>query len=179
MLMRITIAVLAFAAALAAGSIHAQAYRWVDANGVVHYSDVPQAGAEEIVLQQNKPRPRQPASATRAVPAQPAAGEAPQQPFSYDTIEVVSPAPEQTLWNIEGTLDVAIRLSPGLREGHQVRVYFDGNAQVLNRTTFTLQEVYRGVHNIQAEVVDETGKLMGRSLPNRFYVQQNSIANAN
>ena len=40
---------------------------------------------------------------------------------------------------------------------------------------FAFEEVYRGVHNVQAEVLDETGKLMIRSLPNRFYVQQNTI----
>jgi hypothetical protein len=42
-------------------------------------------------------------------------------------------------------------------------------------TSFQLQEVWRGVHNLQAEVLDETGKLMIRSQPARFYVQQNSV----
>jgi hypothetical protein len=41
--------------------------------------------------------------------------------------------------------------------------------------SFQLEEVYRGVHNLQAEIVDQSGKLMIRSRPNRFYVQQNSI----
>lgn len=179
MLMRIEIAVLAFVAVLAAGSVNAQAYRWVDADGVVHYSDVPQEGAEQIVLPQNKPRPRQPVPASRPSQQQQSAEEEPPKPFSYESIEVVSPAPEQTLWNIEGSLTVAIALTPGLKEGHKLRVYFDGNPQEVNRTSFELEEVYRGVHNIQVEVIDETGKLMGRSLPNRFYVQQNSIANVN
>jgi hypothetical protein len=46
---------------------------------------------------------------------------------------------------------------------------------MVNGSSFQIQDVYRGVHNLQAEVLDETGKLMGRSLPNRFYVQQNTI----
>ena len=46
----------------------------------------------------------------------------------------------------------------------------------MNRTSFQINEVYRGVHNIQAEVVDESGNMMIRSMPNRFYVQQNTIA---
>jgi hypothetical protein len=41
--------------------------------------------------------------------------------------------------------------------------------------SFQIEEVFRGVHNIQAEVIDNTGRLMIRSQPNRFYVQQNSI----
>jgi hypothetical protein len=74
---------------------------------------------------------------------------------------------------------VTINLQPALQPGHRIRVYLDGNEQMVTGTSFQLQEVYRGVHNLQAEVLDETGKLMGRSQPNRFYVQQNSIVRAN
>ena len=42
-------------------------------------------------------------------------------------------------------------------------------------TTFKLDEVWRGVHNLQAEVLDETGTMMIRSRTNRFYVQQNTV----
>ena len=72
---------------------------------------------------------------------------------------------------------MALRVSPALRPEDQVRVYFDGEEQLVSGTNFQIQEVWRGVHNIQAEIVDSTGRLMARSLPNRFYVQQNSIAN--
>ena len=46
---------------------------------------------------------------------------------------------------------------------------------MVNSTNFTIDEVWRGVHNIQAEVLDATGKLMIRSETNRFYVQQNTV----
>jgi hypothetical protein len=54
-------------------------------------------------------------------------------------------------------------------------VYFDGNPQEVSGLSFQLQEVYRGIHNLQAEVVDQAGQLMIRSEPSRFYVQQTSI----
>ncbi len=54
-------------------------------------------------------------------------------------------------------------------------MYFDGEPTVVSGTSFQLEEVYRGVHNLQAEVIDEKGKLMIRSRANRFYVQQNAI----
>ena len=96
--------------------------------------------------------------------------------FRYETLEVSAPTAEETLWNIEGVLNVSLTLVPGLQSGHQVRVYFDGELQEdVSGTNFQIQEVYRGVHNIQAEVIDETGTLMIRSRPNRFYVQQNVI----
>jgi len=175
MLVRIFIG---FLAVLGAGLALAQAYRWVDEDGVVHYSDVPMEGAEQIQLPQDQRRrpsyaPQQSAARTQA-PAENAAE--PPAVFKYESIEIVAPAPEETLWNIEGVLNVALRVTPALRPEDQVRVYFDGEARLVRGTSFQLQEVWRGVHNIQAEIVDPTGKLMARSLPNRFYVQQNSIA---
>ena len=68
-------------------------------------------------------------------------------------------------------------LQPALQPGHRLRVYFDGTAQEVSGMQFQLQEVYRGAHNLQAEVLDENGQLMIRSEPTRFYVQQTTIVN--
>ena len=166
-------------ALLVACNAMAQAYRWVDENGVVHYSDRPEEGAEQIQLPHEGRRAAQSLAARQAVAPTAAAAQAgeqaPSAPFKYDSIEVVAPAPEETLWNIEGVLNVAVSITPALRPEDQVRVYFDGEQRMVSGTNFQLQEVWRGVHNIQVEVVDATGRLMARSLPNRFYVQQNTI----
>ena len=165
---------------LLASSAVAQAYRWVDENGVVHYSDRPQEGAERIILPKANTTTvrtygnRQAGNQDNAASA--AAEQQQQQPFSYESLEISSPSAEETLWNIEGTLNVSLAVQPGLQPGHRVRVYFDGEARDVSGTTFTIDEVWRGVHNIQAEIVDETGKLMIRSKPNRFYVQQNTVS---
>jgi len=159
---------------MAAATVLGQAYRWVDDEGVVHYSDKPHEGAERFILpSDNRAPPRQqPAPApTRASNQQPE----PPAAFEYASITVASPAAEETLWNIEGVLSVSLDLQPALQTGHQVRVYFDGNQQLVSGTSFQIQEVYRGVHNLQAEVIDATGQVMIRSAPNRFYIQQTSI----
>ena len=70
---------------------------------------------------------------------------------------------------------MSLALNPPLQSGHQVRVYFDGNAQIVSGTSFQLNEVWRGVHNLQAEVIDATGRMLIRSRTNRFYVQQNTV----
>ena len=170
--------VIALFAVLAAGVALAQAYRWVDENGVVHYSDRPTAGAEEIILPKST-RPSGPAPAFRNERTEAGSPEDPDPAFRYQTIEVVAPAPEETLWNIEGVLNVALNIEPALRPADRLRVYFDGAMREVSSRNFQLQEVYRGQHTIQAEIVDQDGNLMGRSLPNRFYVQQNSIARPN
>ena len=104
------------------------------------------------------------------------ADEAEAQPVpGYESLEIASPAAEETLWNIETTLNVTLALTPALKPGHRVRAYFDGTPQMVEGMSFQIQEVYRGTHNLQVEVIDETGKLMIRSRPNRFYVQQNVV----
>jgi hypothetical protein len=161
---------------LAAGSVLAQAYKWTDEEGVVHYSDRPQEGAEEVVLPDAPRRPPQAAAAARTAATE-AAPEGAEEagPFRYESLIIGAPLAEETLWNIEGVLNVTLNLQPALQPGHRIRIYFDGTPRYVNRLSFELDQVYRGVHNIQAEIVDESGAMMIRSMPNRFYVQQNTI----
>ncbi len=170
-------AFIVFITILAAGTVMAQAYKWVDADGVVHYSDRPREGAERIVLPQDTRRPSQRPAPRSTVSQQPAAAATEEAPaaFKYESLEISTPAAEETLWNIETILNVSLSVEPALQTGHQIRVYFDGEPRMVSGTSFQLEEVYRGAHNLQAEIVDETGKLMIRSQPNRFYVQQNTV----
>ena len=161
---------------LAAGAAVADAYTWTDDEGIVHYSDRPQPGATRIVLAEpntgRSPAPQRKAATddTATQDDTPDSG-----PMRYENFEITSPGAEETLWNIEGVLNVSLSLTPALQPGHQVRVYFDGNPRMVNGTNFQIDEVYRGVHNLQAEVVDATGQLMIRTRPNRFYVQQATV----
>ena len=165
------------AALLVTAAVCAEAYRWVDEDGVIHFSDRPHPGAVEIQLPSSGRRstPTRTTATTSRRATQQAAPAEEQRPFSYESLEISSPAAEETLWNIEGVLNVTLNLQPALQPGHRVRLYFDGTPRMVSGTSFQIEEVYRGVHNVQVEILDETGKLMIRSLPNRFYVQQNSI----
>ncbi len=162
---------------LASTCVLADAYTWTDEDGIVHYSDRPHPGAKKVDLSQATAG-RRPTTNSRRSAAQAAAdsdeNRAPVA-FRYESLEVTSPSAEETLWNIEGTLNVSLALSPELRLGHQVRVYFDGTPQMVAGANFRLREVYRGTHRIQAEVIDAKGKLMIRSRQSTFYVQQNSV----
>ncbi len=167
--------ILVFVGLLASATVLAQAYRWVDEDGITHYSDVPTEGAEEVQLSEYSRntgarlyRERAPSSAEAEQPAD-------DQPFRYESLSISSPGPEETLWNIDGVLNVSVAVSPGLQSGHQLRVYYNGQQRLVSGTSFQIEEVFRGVHNLQAEVIDATGRLMIRSETNRFYVQQNSV----
>jgi len=163
---------------LAASAALSQAYRWVDENGIVHYSDRPEPGAELIILPEYSAsrqgrryqRPAATSRPTQSNQTSPAAA-----PLRYERVEITSPGAEETLWNIEGILNVSVTVTPALKAGHQVRAYFNGNSEIVAGTSFQIEEVYRGVHNLQVEIIDENGKLMIRSRANRFYVQQNTV----
>ncbi len=162
---------------LAATAVMAEAYRWVADDGVVNYSDRPHEGAEAFELAKyegSSPSPRN----TTTRPAQSRALEQRQQEpaqFRYEVLRISAPGAEETLWNIGGVLNVSLAVTPPLQPGHRVRAYFDGQQRLVSGATFQVQEVWRGVHNLQVEIIDATGKLMIRSQPNRFYVQQNIV----
>jgi hypothetical protein len=159
---------------LVAAAAFADTWTWTDEEGVVHYSDRPHPGATRIAI--DEPNSGASPAPTRTNDSSDANGqEAAAGPFRYESFEVASPAAEETLWNIESVLNVSLTLTPALQAGHQVRVYYDGTPQIVNGTSFQLAEVYRGVHNLQAEVLDETGQMMIRTRTNRFYVQQTTV----
>src|SRR5262249_43907992 len=97
----------------------------------------------------------------------------------YRSFNIVSPRQQETLWNVGTVVNVQVQLDPPLQPGHLLDVYVDGQRRNLNTasTELTLEDVYRGVHTIQAVVVDGSGAEVVRSLATTFMVQQSSIQN--
>lgn len=170
--MRILIAVVC----LVSFAAMAETYRWVDENGVVNYSDSPHPGAEVVNLQAIETT-----RFARTQPSSGGAGEGSEESGpTYESVEVQRPQPEETLWNLEGFLDVQIATQPSIRRGHRLQLFLDGQqvAGVPARSTsFTIDRVYRGAHTLMATIVDGSGRQVGQSQPVRFYVQQTSIQN--
>ena len=157
----------------------AATYRWVDENGVVSYSDRPQPGAEEIELRgaqsYQAPRPR-----PRAVERAPAAAAEDVDDFSqgYDSVAISSPTEGETLFNIGGTMTVTVSVSPPLAETHGVTLFYDGRPvteRPERRTTFQVEEVWRGEHTLRAAISDANGQLVSDSPTITFYVRQTTI----
>jgi hypothetical protein len=155
----------------------APAWRWVDSEGTVHYSDRPVPGATQIELggaQTFDSPTRTPTASAAAAPTRSAAAR-------YRTLDIASPTEQETLWNIGGTLSVRVTLDPPLGTGHRIDLIYDGRALNLSSTstTFTLTEVFRGTHTLQAVVSDAAGTELQRSPTRNFVVQQTSIQNPN
>jgi len=168
--------------ALTAGAAYgAPAWRWVDANGQVHYSDQPVPGATQIELSgaQTFGSSQRQSSSTAERPGGPTKATGPAQ--SYRTFNIVSPRQQETLWNVGAVVNVQVELDPPLAPNHVLDVYVDGQRRNLNSTgtDLALEGIYRGVHTIQAVVVDQSGAEVIRSLATTFMVQQTSVQNPN
>lgn len=154
----------------------APAWRWVDENGQVHFSDRPVPGAQQVELTGAQGFGTQMAQAGPARAPSSSSGEA---AAPYQRIEVVSPAEQEVLWNIGGMLSVQVEFQPALRPGHRYDLLFDGQARNLDTTSarLVLPDVYRGTHTLQVVVLDASGAEVQRSAGRGFTVQQTSVRN--
>jgi Domain of unknown function (DUF4124) len=168
--MRWIASVLACAGLLAVAvcaSAAATLYKWVDDNGVVHYEDRPQPGAEKIHVNAAQTYKATPAptvdSSHKSTPA-----------ASYSRVAIASPIAEQVFVNTGGSVPVAAELQPQLQPGHQLWFLLDG-ARVEglspSSTSATLDNVDRGEHSLAAQVSDAAGTPIITSAPVTFYVR--------
>src|SRR5262245_49240410 len=164
-------------ALLGSAASAAPAWTWVDAEGTRHYSDRPVPGAERVEL-----AGAQGFGATTRAPRGRATGDTPGVPgAAYQSIEVVSPAEQETLWNIGTNLPVQVRFEPALQPGHRFDLLYDGQRRNVNTATprVTLPDVFRGEHTLQVVVIDSAGTELMRSPTRVFFVQQTSTLNPN
>jgi hypothetical protein len=164
------------ASGLSGTASSAEVWKWVDANGVTHYSDQPVPGATKIEVRAgniSEARAPQPPPSDESDSGSPAA------PASYVTFQIVRPTSEQTLVNTAGQVDVAISVVPQLKATHRLNLYLDGKLVTgfpRNATSYALTEVPRGSHNVNAVITDADGNTIQESASVAFTVRQESIA---
>jgi hypothetical protein len=156
----------------------APAWTWVDAEGTRHYSDRPVPGAEQVELAGAQAFG---SARTQRVARTSGQGDTAGVPGAYQSIEVLSPAEQETLWNIGTNLPVRVRIQPALQPGHRYDLLLDGQRRNVNTAaaSVTLPDVFRGEHSLQVVVIDSAGAEIMRSPSRVFYVQQTSTLNPN
>jgi hypothetical protein len=170
-----------FALLFLAASASAETWRWVDEDGVVNFSDQPRPGAERVELKDvstyTPPTWTDPSSGAGS-PSEAAAGAPGESP--YRRLEIIAPANEETIWNAEGTLDVALAVEPPVRSGDRVSLYLDGQRVTglpADATRFTINRVFRGMHTLRATVEGSGGAELASSATTQFFVRQTSVVN--
>jgi hypothetical protein len=163
-------AVLACAAVAAHGST--TLYKWVDADGVTHYSDHPEPGSQKVKVasaQTYKSTPTPASAGSTGGAAQPAT-------VAYTSLRITNPEDGAVLWNTGGHVEVGAELQPELAPGHQLWFVIDGQRQAASPGGATSLAVPRGEHTLAATVTDAAGQEVITSAPIKFVVHQTSVA---
>ena len=164
------------AAALAGGALAARAdttlYRWVDEQGVVHYSDKPVPGAQKVEIANPQTYKAPPAPPSRPVPANRPAPVAPEP----QTATITSPTDGELVLNTGGHISAIAAVNPGLTNGEEVWFILDGNRQPEPAGGLSASfDVDLGQHTLAVVVTDAKGSEVVTSDVVTFLVRQNSI----
>lgn len=149
-----------------------QVYKWVDEQGVVHYTDKPPSdGAQPAKLPalQTYKEGTNPNLRKFDKPNAPATTEGSAQ------IDIVTPAHDETFR--ERTVPVAVMVTPQLKAGQKLIYLLDGvpASAPTTQTSYALTEVDRGMHTVSVTVVDEAGNQYGSSAPVTVHVKPPTV----
>lgn len=168
---------------LLATSVAAQSsrevWKWVDKDGVTHYSDTPVAGATRVPLHGLPPPPEPgtaPAEPAPAATAQPAAAAA----VVYERLEFEAPGNGETFFNADAEVPVSLLLEPELGPQDTVVLYLDGQRVAdfpARGLQHSLAGLPRGAHTLTAAIFDAQANSRIQSSPRVFYVRQESVLN--
>ena len=146
-------------------------YRWVDADGVIHYSDQATPGAEKIFTSA-------PNSASAGAARSPAAStQAPKATggLDYTEFSIIAPAPDQTFFG-DDVIAVRLSLAPSLKDDQNITWHLNGT-QLENppdAVSFTMPHLDRGTYNLAATITDQRTGESQTSNNVTFFVRQPS-----
>lgn len=150
-------------------------WKWTDANGVVHFSDVPGPGAVKVNLTVSEAQPRPAGSGPAASPASSTPDDSsPAVTVNYTSLEILQPEDQASYFEADVTVSVRLRSEPALAGDDTLRLYLDGEsvAGPPNSLEYTLSGLDRGTHTLTAQIVNASGKEQIRSRPVVFYIKQ-------
>ena len=173
--MRSILILAGLAVSLAASS--QEIYRWVDKNGVVHFSDQPGAPNAELitVLEPNVSDAQgdeaEPASAAVASRSEPPEPDVP----PYDSLAIVSPTPDQVFFGADAVVSATAELGGTLRPDHSVVFFLNGNRHEASGLSAEFPNLARGSYFLRASILDQAGRPVISSQQISFHVRQPSI----
>lgn len=153
----------------------ATVYKWVDEDGVTHFSDQPHENAQKVELKApqtfSAPKTSGAPQSSRPAPARPSGEKV------YQSCGLSEPTPDQVFQNTD-TVSAGTSAVPPVRPGDTVLVTMDGSpvpGVPANGGQFTISPVDRGEHNIQMVIKDPSGLTVCSSASVLFHVRQPSL----
>lgn len=154
----------------------AQIYKSTDADGNVIFTDTPppNTSSEQVQLQHTNTTPPPP-----NLPEVSDRSEEPEeeQELAAPRAIISSPADETTIPMGGGDFSVTAQVSPGLARGQSLRLLLDGEPQGENQPSgfWDLNNVFRGAHELEVQVLDTDGSILSTSDPITVYVMRPSV----
>jgi hypothetical protein len=170
---RLTLLPLASVLLLMGAAHAATVYKWVDEQGVIHFSDQPHPQAQEVEV---KDAQTYQSSTPTSSPAPTSSSNKP-APRQYTLCELYRPESDEVFLNTT-TLTAKLRLQPQLANGDRIYLALDGRRLTdlpTNSSEFILNEVERGTHSLFAVVLDSGGNALCTTPSVTFHVRQPSV----
>ncbi len=169
--MRMLLVLAGLAISLAAAS--QEIYRWVDKDGIVHYSDQPGSSKAELinVIEPNAYEAPDTSSASSSgdddSSSLPAGS-------PYTGLAIVSPSPDQTFFGAEAVVTATADLTGVLQPDHSVVFFLNGERHPAEGMSAQFSNLARGSYFLRASVLDQNGKPVISSQQVTFHVRQPS-----
>jgi hypothetical protein len=150
-------------------------YKWVDADGVVHYSDQSSPGAEKIVTAVPSVSAASAGGARNATGAIAPPQRVAQGGLNYTDFTITSPSQEQTFFG-DDVVAVHLNLNPSLRPNQSITWHLNGKQLEFppNAVSFPLPRLDRGTYSLAATITDQQTSESETSNSVTFYVRQPS-----
>jgi hypothetical protein len=152
-----------------------QVYKWVDEQGVVHYTDKPPSeGAQPTrlpALQTYKGGTNPSLNRFDKRGGRSGGGAAPAN------IDIVTPSHDETFR--DRTVPVAVMVTPQLKAGQKLVYLLDGVpvSEPTDQTSYAMTDVDRGTHTVGVTIIDEAGNEHGSAPPVTVHVKPPQVDN--
>jgi hypothetical protein len=153
---------------LACASAMATVYKWVDENGVTHYSDQPHPKAQEVDVKSAQTYQSTGVATPSSAPT------STQPAVAYRVCEVFRPENDEVFLNTD-TVVAKVRVDPQLRGGDRIAIGLDGKRVQTTGSSEVTLKVERGTHALMAVIEDASGKALCTSGSVTFHVRQPSV----
>jgi hypothetical protein len=152
-------------------------YKWVDADGVVHFSDQPVPGAQKINTDGSAGHSGTSFGVKGAAADDSAKKGQTGSPDDYTVLEITAPEHDQSFFG-DAPVNAHLSLSPSLELNHVVTWFLNGTPienSGSDPASITLSGLARGTYALSASVLDQaSGKSRSAEAVN-FYVKEPSL----
>ncbi|WP_120995001.1 DUF4124 domain-containing protein [Stutzerimonas urumqiensis] len=157
----------------------AQVYTYIDEHGNRVFTDRPRghdARSVELSPTNAMPPPAPPAPHAESAERAPIVTRK-LSPARYQSVSIVSPAPDDTRRDNQGNLNVVATSEPPLRPGDHFRLLLDGTpAAESGNGTLSLSNIDRGTHTLVVEILGPDGSVLGASPSQPVHIKRMSLA---